>query len=367
MRCLFVFGILMILAADLGCQKRAVPVVPTTPTEVIVAPPILREVRDYEDFTGKTEPVNSIDIRAQVTGYLDQVFFRDGADVAANAPLFEIDPRTYQAQLNQSTASVALAKAHRDRIARDYDRIAKLSNTDAISKEELNKVSGDKAEADAAVAVAEAQKQLAETNLEYTKIRAKFAGRLSRRMVDPGNIVKANETLLTTLVALDPIYATFDVDERTLLKSRRLIREGKADSARESEVPVQIGLADEEGFNRTAVINFIDNRVESSTGTLRVRAIMPNPQLLLSPGLFIRVRIPLSRPHPAILVPEAAIGTNQGLKFVYVVNENDEVVERRVTPGQIIDGYRVIEKGVEKTDRVIVNGLQRVRPGVKVL
>ena len=348
-----------------GCAKPAPVVAPTKPAEVVVTKAIKKMVVDHEDFTGHTDPVNAVDIRTQVSGYLDKVNFKDGQDVEKDELLFEIDPRTYESTLAQTKGSEAQAKAHLERVTRDYDRVSKLSGTTAISREELDRYFSDTLEADAAMKVAAANRTLAETNLGYTRIRAKFAGRISRRNVDAGNIVKANDTLLTTLVALDPIYASFDIDERTLLRIRRLIGEGKADSARRSNIEIQIGLADEEGFSLKGIIDFADNRVDMATGTLRVRATVNNERLLLSPGLFIRVRVPIGRPREALLIPEEALGSDQGQRYVYIVDAKDEVVYRRVKTGMQVEQYRVIDEGVSPTDRVIIRGLQRVRPGVK--
>jgi RND family efflux transporter MFP subunit len=364
---ILVLGVLTVL----GCTKPPPPLAPTKPAEVIVDKPVLQEVRDYEEFTGRTESVNAVEIRAQVTGELVAVHFKDGTDVTEGAPLFEIDPRPYQAAAEQARGVLAVAKARLDRITREYERKTRIPG--AISEDDKERVTGEKAEAEAAVTVAEAAKKLAETNLAYTKIVAKFSGRISRRMVDPGNIVKANETMLTTLVVLDPIYAAFDVDTNSLLRVRRLILGGKATSARELELKVQIGLPDEDGYPHTGTVTFIDNRVDANTGTLRIRATLDNPKngtdgkrYLMSPGLFIRVRVPIGPPRPGLLVPEEAVGSEQGQKVVFVVTDKDEVDTRRVEVGPQVGTQRVIEKGITPNDRVIVSGLQRVRRGSKV-
>ncbi len=349
-----------------ACAKPAPALAQTKPPEVIVDFPTQKVVTDYEDFTGRTEPIQMVEIRSRVTGYLDEIHFTDGKDVVANQPLFDIDPKTYQATLDQSVANVSQAQARLDRLQRDFERVQTGVVGGSVTREEFDRVSGDRAEATAALALARASKALAETNFKFTKILAPFAGRTSRRMIDRGNLVKADDTILTTIVALDKIYATFDIDERTLLRLRRLNREGKTDSPRTVKVEVEIGLADEEGFSRKAVIDFIDNRLNAATGTLQVRAVLDNPNLMLSPNLFIRVRVPVGRPHEAILVPEEALGSDQGQKYVYVVNAEDEVVYRRVEVGQEWNQQRAIVKGVQAGDRVIVSGLQRVRPGVKV-
>lgn len=359
-----------VLALVAGCEKPPPKLADTKPTEVLFDRPAARKIVAYEDFTGRTEAVNAVDIRAQVTGYLHKVHFKDGADVRAGDPLFDIDPRTYQATADQAKATLTQAEARRDRVQRDFDRIGKLaaSRDVAVSQEEVDKVKGDKQEADAAVAAAKASLKLAEQNVDYTHIKAPFDGRLSKRAIDEGNVVKANDTVLTSIVTLDPIYATFDVDERTLLRIRRLIAKGEADSARLSDVKVMVALSDEDGFatEREGVISFIDNKVEAATGTLRLRATLTNKDRLLSPGLFVRVRVFVGRKHDALLLPEEAIGSDQGLKFVYVLNEKDEVVYRRVALGQQDGKQRVIESGLTADDRVVVVGLQRVKQGAKV-
>ena len=216
--------------------------------------------------------------------------------------------------------------------------------------------------------VAEADRDLAALNLDFTRVTAPIGGRLSRRMVDPGNLVKADETALTSIVSLDPMFVYFDVDERTVLRIRRLIREGKIKSRTETELPVQVALADEDGFPRTGFINFSDNKVDPNTGTLRVRGVVENPKPhVLSPGMFLRVRLPIGKPYQALMIAERALGTDQGRKFLYVVNGDDEVEQRPVKVGQLNDeGMRVIEQGLQPGERVIVNGIQRVRAGKKV-
>jgi RND family efflux transporter MFP subunit len=348
----------------LGCNHAPQQAATVKPAEVFVTQPVTKEVTEFEDFTGRTEAVDSIEIRARVTGYLDKVHFKEGAEVKQGDLLFEIDPRPYQAELDRAEANVVQAQAHLTRLDSDFERAKGLIKNQAIGKEEFDRISGDRAEAAAALGVAQASRALAKLNLDYTKITAPITGRISRRYIDPGNLVKADDTVLTSVVSQDPIYAYFDVDERTVLRLRRLIQEGKIRSARETEVPVLLGLADEEGFSRHGTINFADNRVDPNTGTLRVRAIFPNAERILSAGLFVRIRLPVGTPHPALLIPEQALGTDQGQKFLYVVTPANEVEYRKVKIGPMSDGLRVIEDGLKAGERVIVNGLQRVRPGV---
>jgi RND family efflux transporter MFP subunit len=216
--------------------------------------------------------------------------------------------------------------------------------------------------------VAKAQVEAAKLNLSFTKITAPITGRISRQNIDPGNLVMADNTVLTTLVTLNPIYVYFDVDERTMLRLRRLIQEGKLKSAREKGVTVNVemGTSDEDGFPHPGVINFVDNRLDPATGTLRVRAVFENPRYFLSPGLFARLRIPIGEPHPATVVAERALGTDQGQRFVFVVNDENVVEYRPVKIGALQDGLREIVEGVKEGERVVVSGLQRVRKGIKV-
>jgi membrane fusion protein, multidrug efflux system len=350
-----------------GCEQAKPKLAPTKPPVVLVSHPTTDTITDYEDFTGRTDAVFSVEVRARVTGYLERVYFEDGTEVKEGDLLFEIDPRPYQADLMRAKATVTQTESHLKRLDSDHRRATNLFNRGAISREEFDRVEGDYAEAAASVDIAKANRDLSELNLAFTKVTAPISGRISRRMVDPGNLVKADETALTTIVSLDPMYVYFDVDERTLLRLRRLLREGKIKSREEGEVAVLVGLSDEEGFPHKGTVNFSDNRVDPNTGTLRVRAVISNPKpRVLSPGLFVRVRLPVGEPHKSILVPEQALGTDQGRKFIYLVNDKKEVVYRPVKVGLLSKGQRVIEEGLKGGETIIVSGLQRVRPGAKV-
>jgi RND family efflux transporter MFP subunit len=339
---------------------------PPEPPEVLVSLPIVREVTDYADFPGRTEAVNAIEVRARVTGYLDKVNFKEGSDVKQGDLLFEIDPRPYQAELNRAEANVVQAQARFSRLEADYQRAQGLLPGQRISREEFDRIAGDRAEANAAIAVAKASRDLASLNLSYTKVEAPISGRISRRYIDPGNLVKADDTVLTSIVSLDPIYAYFDLDERSTLRAQRLIREGKVKWSPDADLPVFLGLADEEGFPQRGTINFADNRVDPDTGTWRLRGLFANPDHTLSPGLFVRMHLPIGEPYQAILVSEQALGTDQGQKFVYVVDEAGKADYRRVQVGRPHDGLRVITDGLTRREKVVVSGLQRVRPGVEV-
>ena len=349
-----------------GCNAKDVPVVDKKPIEVVANLAVTREVIDYEDFTGRVEAEKRVDLRSRVTGYLRKVKFTEGEPVKEDDVLYEIDPQTYEAELHRAEANIVLSQARMKRLDADLQRASSLRARNAISQEDFDKVSGDQSEAKASLSVSEASRELAKVNLAYTKIRAPITGLASRNMIDPGNLVKADETILTMLVSLDPVFAYFDVDERTLLKVQALIREGKIKSARVSEVPVFLALSNESEFSHAGTINFIDNHVDPGTGTKRLRGVFKNPDRLMTPGLFVRVRLPIGAPRQSVVVAEAALGLDQGQKFVYVVDDKDEVVYRKVKLGPLIKSYRVIEEGVKEGERVIASGLQRIRPKDKV-
>jgi RND family efflux transporter MFP subunit len=349
-----------------GCTKQQAPTPSVKPPDVVVARPIVRTVTDYEDFTGRTEAYRTIEVRARVSGYLNKVNFVEGSEVKQGDVLFEIDPRLFEAQLQRANAVLNQAQAHLRRLDQDLDRATSLLPRNAISREEYDKIAGDRSEAAAAVSVARASVETAKLNLAYTKVVAPISGRISRRLLDPGNLIKADETVLTSIVSDDPIYAYFDIDERTLLRLRRMVRQTQSIFVRKQDVPVMLGLSDEEGFPHVGKIDFSDNRLDPMTGTLRVRGVFDNPQHLLSPGLFVRIRLPIGHPYEAILIAEQALGTDQGQKFVYVVNEQNEVEYRRVQVGSVFDGLRVITEGLGKDERVIISGLQRARAGLVV-
>ncbi|QEL18392.1 efflux RND transporter periplasmic adaptor subunit [Limnoglobus roseus] len=351
-----------------GCAKPASSPV-TVPTVVTVSRPVERLVANYADFSGRTAAVDSVEVRARVFGYLDKVNFKEGGPVKKGDVLYEIDPRTYKAALAQAEASLVQAQAKAERLRRDFDRISKLGG--AASREEVDRVAGEKAEADASVASAIAARDTARLNLDFTRVVAPIGGHASRTMITAGNLVQSGEaaggTLLTTIVSGDKMYVYFDVDERTLLLGREVQRANKASADKpDGNRPVFMGLATEDGFPHQGTLDFVDVQLNPKTGTIRVRAIFPNPDGFLTPGLFVRVRIPLGDPHPALLVTDRAIETNQGQKVVYTVNDKNEVVSRPVRLGAIHDGLRAVELGLKADERVIVNGLQRVRPGIVV-
>jgi RND family efflux transporter MFP subunit len=340
---------------------------PPKPPEVVVALPTHEDITDHEDFTGQTDAVKSIEIRARVTGYLKTVHFQHGAEVEAGTPLFEIDPPYYQAEVDRAEGNVAQAEARLARLRLDFDRVEKLLPSMNISREQYDLVQGDLSEAQATLQASKAALKIARVNLGYCQINAPVAGRLSSAFIDPGNLAIGDETILTRIVTQDPMDVYFDVDERTMLRLRRLAQQGSASSAQAANVPVLMGLADEQQtYPHQGTLNFEDNRLDPSTGTLRVRGVFPNHDRLLSPGLFVRVRVPIGKPYRALLVPEPALGADQGQKFLYVVDDKDEVSYRRVQIGRLYGQLRVITEGISPGERIVVSGLQRVRPGIKV-
>ena len=369
-----------------GCTKAKPAVASTKPDEVLVALPTSDMIIDYEEFIGHLDSVYAVDVTARVTGYLDQANFNDGDEVEKGALLFTIDPRTYKATYDQTNAQVDQGIAHLNRTTADHRRADALLQRNAIGREEYDRIQGDYAESQASVGMAKAMLDTAKLNLDWTKVTAPISGRLSRRMVDPGNLIKADTTLLTTIVSLDPMYVSFDIDERTTLRIRRMIADGKMKSRTEVQIPIYVGLSDEEDFPHAGTINFSDNKIDSATGTLRIRGTLPNngKPRLLSPGMFARVRLPVGMPHQSTLIAEQAIGTDQGRKFVFVVkpgkvkeldkvtnkvtgeHEGQVVESRTIKLGSLNKGLRVVNEGLTATDRIVISGLQRVRPGKEV-
>lgn len=351
-----------------GCAQSPSEAPPPGPIPVAVSYPVEREVTDYADFTGRTSAVETVEVRARVWGYLDKVNFKEGALVKKGDVLFEIDPRTYRAALANAEGNLASAQAKLKRLDADLARAKSLIGSRAISREEYDKVAGDRGEAAAALDALRAAVEQANLDLGFTKVIAPISGRISRTLVTEGNLIAAGSsggTVLTNIVSLDPIYAYFDMDERTVLRLRQLIREGKAPS-NGSPWPVALGLATEEGFPHQGKIDFLDNQINAKTGTLRVRGVFANPYEALSPGFFARVRVPIGYARKALLVSDRAIDNDQGQKILYVVSAKNEVVSRPIRVGALHHGLRVIEDGLKPGERVIVNGLQQVRPGVTV-
>jgi RND family efflux transporter MFP subunit len=352
-----VAGSVMIAA----CTK---PVPPRPPAEVTIAPALGRQIADWDEFSGHFEPVNAVDVRPRVSGFVDRVAFSEGSIVRRGDPLFYIDARPYQAEVERAEAQLSQARTRAQLAQGEQERAQRLVATQAISREELDARTSGKAEGDAAVRAAEAALTTARLNLEWTVVRAPIAGRISRAAVTAGNLVQAGPptaTLLTTIVSLDPIYVYFDSDEHSYLQYVRGLRTGS------SKLPVYIGLANETGFPHEGKLDFVDNRLDAGAGTIRVRALVPNPQQLFAPGLFARVRLVGTEQRAVTLIQDQAVGTDQDRKFVLVLKPDSSVEYRPVTTGRLVDGLRVVNSGLKPGEDVVINGLLRVRPGMKVL
>jgi membrane fusion protein, multidrug efflux system len=336
--------------------------------KVTVAPVEEKLVTEYEELTGHVDAAETVELRARVSGHLDAVSFQAGQLVQKGEVLFAIDPRWYRAQFDLATAQVAQARAHAEIAERDAQRAEKLLASAAVSSEEADTRRSHAVEATAALASAEATLATARLDLEYTQVRAPIAGRVSRAFVTAGNLVSGapgSATLLTTIVSVGDAYVYADIDEAALLRFNRLARENRL-ITRDGHVPVGMQLGDETGYPRIGYIESSDNRLNPATGSLVLRMVFPNPDQALVPGLYARVRVPSSAPEPALLISERAIGTDQSQKFVLAIGQNNTVVYRSVTLGAAIEGKRIVRTGLHVGDQIVVNGLQRVRPGMTV-
>src|SRR5215210_6265028 len=362
---------LSLAALSLGALNsdggKGAPAAPP-PQAVTVAEVPEREVTEWDEFTGRLEAVDQVEIQPRVSGYIDRVMFDEGKEVRKGEVLFEIDPRPYQAELARAQAELERARSAASLAASDVARASNLVKAQAISREEFDSRTSAEAQGGATVRAAAAALQTARLNLEWTRVRSPIAGRVSNAMVTPGNLVQAGPptaTLLTTVVSLNPMYVYFDSDEQTYLRYA-----GRAKSAgsnwRTARLPVHLGLANETGYPHEGRLDFVDNQVDPNTGTIRTRAVFSNKSRALTPGLFARVKLVGTQKKKALLVRDAAIGTDQDRKFVLVVGPGDTLAYRPIVPGRLTDGLRIVTSGLEAGDRVVVNGLMRVRPGMKV-
>ncbi len=344
---------------------------PPQPPTVSVVQPVAREVVEWDEYIGRLESPETVEVRARVSGYLDKVHFKEGKEVKKGDVLFTIDPRPYRAEHDRADAEYQRAISQAELAKNDFERAKRLIGTKAISEEDYDTKSKTFSAAQAAVLSAKAALDLANLNLEFTEIRAPIDGRIGRALVTEGNLISSGvsgsgATLLTTIVSLDPLYCYADADERAILKYIQLNKEGKRESARYKEIPVEMELANETGFPHKGYVDFLDNRIDPATGTMRGRGVFTNADHSLSPGFFARIRIPGSGKYPALLVPDRSLGSDQAQKFVYVVNAEKKVEFRPVKTGPIIDGLRVVSSGLKPGEQIIVEGLMRVRPGIVV-
>lgn len=382
---LFLFFVVVL--AGPGCRPHVAAPPPPPPPPVTVAKPIVQSITDYEITTGRTAASESVDVRARVTGYLDKVTFqtldrepslgtappklKEGDDVDAQTVLFEIDPRQYDAVLDAAKADLDRTTAMVDRTTAELARGDQLRPNNSISREDYDKLVANKAEAIAVQAAARAQIKVAQLNVDFTKVKAPIAGRLGRALVTAGNSITAELTPLTTIVREDPIHVYFDLPEQVVDRYRSMIRKGEFASARSQELPVEIAIEGEQGFPHSGFIDFVDNQIDRPTATLKLRGRFDNPVVahgtrFFTAGMFVRVRIPASRPHEAILVSERAIISDQGDKIVYVVDADGTAHRRVIEPGALHGRLRVVKSGLTADEQIVVVGLQRVRDGAKV-
>jgi multidrug efflux system membrane fusion protein len=349
-----------------SCTRVETAAAPPAPPQVTAAAALVRPVTEWDEFTGRLEPVQSVAVRPRVSGLVSNVTFEEGSIVSQGQVLFQIDDRPFVAQVQRLRAELAQARAAGDRAASERQRADRLQAENAMSLEERERRAGAAAEATARIDAVAAALSAAELDLEFTKVISPIAGRASRAMVTRGNLVSGGQgegTLLTTVVSVDPIYASFDADEQTFLRYGNRVRQhGKGGSG---DLPIQMALADEQSFPHQGTLQFLDNRLDPSTGTIHGRAVFRNADRRLTPGLFVRLRLPGTVSYQGVLVEDRAIGTDLDRRFVLVVGGDKTIESRTVTLGPIVDGLRVIKEGLKPGELIVVNGLQRVRAGMQ--
>lgn len=354
-------------ASFLGCGKT--PDAPPPPPEVMVAQVLTKKIIDWDEYSGRFQAIDTVELRPRVSGYIDRVLFREGQAVKKGDTLILIDPRPYQADFDRAKAGLELAKSQRQLAELESERVQKLKDSGAVSQEELDERVSVLHQQEASVASAQAALNAAALNLSFTKVQAPVDGQTSRAEVTRGNLVTGGNnggTLLTTIVSTDPVYVYFDGDENAYLHYNELARAGERPSSRNVANPVRVGLANEEGFPHDGHMDFVDNQLNVRTGTIRARAVLDNKQGLFTPGMFARVQLLGSSEHEAILIEERAIATDQTQNYVLVLGAGNKVEYRPVQLGRALQGLRIVRKGLKTGETVVVNGLQRVRPGTQV-
>ena len=345
-----------------GPSSAAIP-------DVTVAKPIARRLTDWDEFTGRLIAREKVEIRARVSGYLTEVHFKEGTEVKEGDLLFTIDPRPYQAIVQRAEAVLAQAKTNAELANIEAKNATTLRQGQVISTEESERRLKSAAGEQAAVRAAEAMVTTANLDLEFTEIKAPISGRVSDARVTQGNLITggtSDPTLLTNILALDPIYVDFEVDERSALKYREMHKSGERESALFQRIPAEMALVNQEGWPHKGEIDFVDNQINPETGTIRARGIFPNKDRLMSPGFFAKVRIPGSGEYDGLLIRDAAVGDDQGSSYVWVINAEDKAVYRPVKLGPLVDGMRVVREGLKADERVVILGLMSVRNGSQV-
>lgn len=360
---------LFALAAVAGCRGEAASESMPPPPEVSVATVVVKEVRPWDEFTGHIEAVETVELRPRVSGYIDSVNYVEGGEVQKGDVLFVIDQRTYRAELARAEAELARATTQAKLAKSEVVRAKKLADARAISTEELDQRNSALAQAEANIQVARSAVDVAKLDLGFTEVRAPISGRAGRALVTPGNLVSTqpNATVLTTIVSLDPVYVYFEGDERSYLRYNAMSRTGERASSRDVRNPVRVGLSSDTGYPHAGEMVFMDNQVNPDTGTIRARAVLPNPDRIFTPGLFARVQLAGSDTFRAMLIDDKAVLTDQDRKYVYVVGADGSAQRRDIQLGRMIDGLRVVAAGLEPEDRVIVHGVQKIfMPGMPV-
>lgn len=363
----FAMAVLILARIAAGCSGEAKQAAPAPP-QVSVAEVVCKQLGDIDEFTGRLEAVTTVEVRPRVSGYLQSVHFQEGAIVRQGDLLFQIDPRPFQAEVDRLKGDLAQAKAQLARAQSDFERAERLHNNDGMSAEEYDRRAAVRDETEARIASTAAALRGAELNLEFTRVTAPITGRVSRAEITAGNLVESGAAQvkpLATIVSLDPIYAFFDVDEQTYLKYSRLAQTQSGNS-RELRNAVFLGLADETDFPHSGHVNFVDNQVSTSTGTIRVRGTFSNKNLALTPGLFARVKLQGSGKYAGCLAKDEAIVTDLNQKYVLALGKDNKLEYRAVKLGPMTDGLRVVQEGLQPGDSIVVNGLQRARPGAVV-
>ena len=355
----------MLVGCDEGVAQNAVPQAPA----VSAADVVVKSISQWDSFNGRIEAVESVQLRPRVSGYIDKVNYTDGQEVKKGEVLFTIDDRTYRAALEQAQATLARAKTQASLAQSEASRTDKLINTNLVSREEWEQRRSAAAQAQADIRAAQAAVDAAQLNLDFTKVTAPIDGRASRALITSGNLVTAGDSasVLTTLVSQKTVYVYFDVDESTYLHYQNLARSGQGASSNHLALPVEIGLVGEDGYPHQGKVDFLDNQLTPSTGTIRMRALLDNAQRQFTPGLFARVRLPGSAEFKATLIDDKAVLTDQDRKYVYIVDKEGKAQRRDITPGRLAAGLRIVQKGLNPGDKVIVDGLQKVfMPGMPV-
>ena len=358
-------GVFALAGCDEGAGGQAGTAARQAPPTVTVAHPRAQNLVEWTEFTGRFEAVEWVEVRARVSGYLNSVDFQDGQLVEKGQLLFLIDPRPFEVALRQAQADLASAEAQAELARLEFERAAELAESPAFSRQSYDQRMQEKKAADATLAAAQTAVAEARLDLEYTRIYAPVSGRISDRRVDLGNLIN-EQTLLTTIASLNPIYFTFDMSEADFLAYQRAVLAGELPSTRDRSTLVNVKLVDEEGWTREGRMDFVDNVVDRSSGTVRARAEFLNPDRLIAPGQFGTIRIPGSPEYEAILIPDEAIVTDQSQKLVMTVTEDNRIEPRVIRPGPTELGLRIVRRGLEPSDRIVINGLMRVRPGMEV-